>query len=116
MRHLRQWTPGDQAVCCRNVFARIFAWLLAVVVVTATAGHAYAQLDTAGEVPGVVDDGPRSSDSLEGFEACLPQPEPVATAAPPRPQRAVTPAPRSFADGRMHAVRIFRPPRPLAPR
>lgn len=95
-----------------GVLVRIFAWLLAILVVTGSAARAQASFEASLDVPGAVADGTEGFDGFEGMEGTLPRaPEPVTVAAPPRPEPVSVAVPRAPAHGRMHAVLIFRPPR-----
>ena len=91
------------------VLARIFALLIAICMVTGTATRAYASLDGVFDVPSEIDDAVDA--------AVMPRvSEPIALAVPRRPQPICIEAPGSPIGGRMHAVLIFRPPRPTASR
>jgi hypothetical protein len=85
---------------------RLIAFLLTVIVMTATAAEVRASTAIVASL--AVDDAP---------ELDLPNlPEPVAATRPDHRQPILIKAPRAPAPGRMHAVMIFRPPRLLASR
>lgn len=91
----------------------MIALLLAVVVVTGAAAQVWASPDTtsapiSAPTSAIDDDGP----------GLLPAVllEPVAVPLPDRREPVGTCAPRRDVPGRLHAVFVFRPPRPVASR
>jgi hypothetical protein len=87
------------------VLVRVIALLLAVVMMTGAATQVCASPDVAGAV----------DDDAPGLDPAV-LPEPVAVPLPDRREPVSTCAPRPVAPGRMHAVFVFRPPRPVTSR
>ena len=103
------------------MLARVIALVLAVVMMTGAVAQVWASPDDAGAVAGAAPGSPPGSppgsiddDGLALDPAVLP--EIVAVPLPERREPVSTCAPDRDVPGRLHAVFVFRPPRPIASR